>query len=479
MAITTATISGPILPPGAASPFEVEVTIEATSDNGTLKTTDGTKVFAGSESWQAIDGDELVVSGLMDLPQADILPPEARWRATFRFLRVPHGQPVPKMAPIVFALAGNTTWGNLVDVSGVSATDSLLAAIIAARDETFAARDEAVAAAGGVDLSNYYNKAEVDGLVDAVEPDLTDYYDKTEVDGIASGLASDTHDHDDRYREVSKYPRVIMPWYPGDPDPFWITEAIARPAGIEMRFKVTDESEVPAWILTNDEVVIPQVSLLPNVRVAGAFLEVNANASDVSPVIPATTQTGDSIWTIGSSNAAFVNPGAWTLVGELVNTGGANSISVWSKIAAGTTGATSTDAGTAVFMDFTGSTAVAGVVIAWEGPVAASAPSTLERTADQATLDLPAITPAASSTIIGISGIRYASVGTEDIGARTGWTELVDGSSQKGAAPNRGINVTVLDAAGESGVPVAASSATSQNSILVQSSALVFAVTKV
>lgn len=145
MAIALGTISGKILDASGVAPLRLEVTARAVAVNGTVKSTADNTLIAGEHSAQTQPDGSLSIT-LPLLPQAGVSPVDARWRATFSLLDRRYGQgqpPAPKS--IEFELTGDTSWADLVDVSGTPVTESLLAAVSTARDETLQARDEAVA----------------------------------------------------------------------------------------------------------------------------------------------------------------------------------------------------------------------------------------------------------------------------------------------------------------------------------------------
>lgn len=146
MAHLTATISGPIRRPDG-TPLPLKVTVQAVAISGTVKYTDTGEVIAGQAPATYDEDTGLLVLGpIPQLPQTAVSPPEARWRAKFELLKRRPGSTELPPPVIEFTLTGDTTWGDIIDVSGVPVTDTLMAYMETVRTETLTARDEAIEA---------------------------------------------------------------------------------------------------------------------------------------------------------------------------------------------------------------------------------------------------------------------------------------------------------------------------------------------
>ncbi len=258
-------------------------------------------------------------------------------------------------------------------------------------------------------------------------------------------------------------------WVVGDPAPPWLGN---RPAGMFAILILDDASQQPSWATSVDIPLIRTPLTVPSIRSVGSRQEEIANVGRIIVTSPADTVAGDSLWAVISANATTAVPAGWTLVAERINVGAGNSCSVFSKIAS------TADIGAATTFTFGGSTAADGIIFAWQGAVNVNTAVSSEQATDAQTHVLPAITPTAESTVVGISGVRYSIVaGDEDTLARTGWTEIWDNESKKSGAPNRGVYVATYNAGGAAGVAVASTSA-STAPIPVQTTSHVFAVVK-
>lgn len=120
MTITMATISGAFVRPDLGT-GAMTVYIEAATEGSRL--TSGGTVIAGKYGVQVDSSGNASVT-IPQLPQASILPADARWRIV---MLVGNDTYIKE-----FTLSGDTTWGAIVDVSGTTITSSILAAALAA-----------------------------------------------------------------------------------------------------------------------------------------------------------------------------------------------------------------------------------------------------------------------------------------------------------------------------------------------------------
>jgi hypothetical protein len=136
MPLTMGTISGAFVRPDLGI-GAMAVHIEAATD-GTRMTYSG-NVLAGSYKVR-LGSDGTAVATIPLVPQAGLLPADARWRLVMSvgFLQVYKKE---------FTLAGDVTWGSLVDVSGVPITVSIQAAATAAAAAAAASATAAAASA--------------------------------------------------------------------------------------------------------------------------------------------------------------------------------------------------------------------------------------------------------------------------------------------------------------------------------------------
>ena len=174
MVLDKATITGPINLPDD-TPFMLTVRIEAVADHGTVKAPGEGKVFAGFQTFTSAPNDDgdivLTVPDLPLLPQTGVTPEDARWRATFTPLQyVTGGQPQPTPpASIEFEHTGASLWDDLIDVSGVSATQALLDLVNDARNLTLAARIAAETARTGAETARTGSEAARDEAIEYVD----------------------------------------------------------------------------------------------------------------------------------------------------------------------------------------------------------------------------------------------------------------------------------------------------------------------
>ena len=125
MTILTSTITGKVLGP-TLKPLKVHVKITAVAQDGILRNiTDGSLIASEYTAETDVYGN--LTMTLPRLPQAAIEPVEARWLLSFG-----SGLKSAKPLPKEFYLTGDTTWGALVDVSGIPATSDALDKMIAA-----------------------------------------------------------------------------------------------------------------------------------------------------------------------------------------------------------------------------------------------------------------------------------------------------------------------------------------------------------
>jgi len=141
VALEYATITGPMLNPVGDALLRSHVFIEAAATDGRIKDTVGKVVYEGQKRLTP-DGQGNYTVRLPKLPQADIDPGDARWRLIFASRRVWYagaGWRTYTPDPIEFELTADKTWADLLDVSGVPVSESLIATLTTLRDETVAA----------------------------------------------------------------------------------------------------------------------------------------------------------------------------------------------------------------------------------------------------------------------------------------------------------------------------------------------------
>lgn len=144
MALTMGTISGTFLRPDLGS-GAMTVYVEAATDGSRL--TYNSSVIAGKYHVN-IAGDGTAMVTLPLLPQALMLPADARWRMVMLI-----GKDIYKKE---FTLSGDTTWGALVDVSETPLTSSLVdRAEAAAADAEASAAAAAASGGGGLAVMTY------------------------------------------------------------------------------------------------------------------------------------------------------------------------------------------------------------------------------------------------------------------------------------------------------------------------------------
>lgn len=146
MVLATGTISSKILLPDTVNPFRLVATLEAVSAHGIVKDTTTNTLIGGSITTISEPDGTLTFADIPLLPQADISPNDARWRVRFKAYDPPRGVMYDLPATVEFEMIGDLTWGNLVDISGVPMTDSILTQVLAAQAAAEAAATAAQAA---------------------------------------------------------------------------------------------------------------------------------------------------------------------------------------------------------------------------------------------------------------------------------------------------------------------------------------------
>lgn len=280
----------------------------------------------------------------------------------------------------------------------------------------------------------------------------------TELDGKAPF----SHTHDDRYPRLDQTTPILQ-WKTGDADPWWVA-GDERPPWLTMFIILGASDSVPTWKLAKDIVFVVDaaVDAAPTIRSFGSFTAMTSDTNTTSAVIPADCVDGDTLWfPVSTSGTTPTTPSGWSVEKAFLNSGASNSngLILYSRTLG--VGEAASLAGTTVAVTLGTTTSALGTVICWNGAVALDTSTTGVDDANTATTQIfPAITPGATpTTVVGIGGVRYNTLsGGTNIGTRSGWTEIIDRSTAKAGAPQRGLVVSTYDTDGASGVAISAAS---------------------
>jgi hypothetical protein len=287
----------------------------------------------------------------------------------------------------------------------------------------------------------------------------------TDVQFQLDGKAASDHTHDSRYPRLDQTSSILF-WKTGDADPWWVA-GNNRPANLTMFLVIGAEDTVPSWKIARDIIFVVDavINSAPTIRSFGSFTAMTSDSSSTSCVIPADCEDGDTLWLpIVTNGTTPTTPSGWSVAKAFLNSGASNSNGLILYARTLGSGDAASLAGTTVTVTLGTTTSALGTVICWNGAVALDTSTTGVDDANSSTAQtFPAITPGVTpTTVVGIGGIRYNTLsGGQNIGTRTGWTEVIDRATAKAGAPQRGLVVSTYDTDGESGTAISAATGNS------------------
>lgn len=315
-----------------------------------------------------------------------------------------------------------------------------------------------------VEIIGYPGSLISDGGDDGEDAGISDAV-QTALDTKAALL----HNHDDLYFEKSEI-TASLDWFEGDGDPSWVSSGV-RPTDLRVRYYVSDSDNVPDWgtagPLPRDTVRVKVGPSIPSIRGIGGFTAMTADSSSAVCTQPAEQLDGDTLWLmVASSNAVpdqinstIIASSGWTVLESTLTGDTTNGLTIYTKTAA------TADAGATVTVHLNATTSAVARIIAFKGGAAIDSHTTHTDVANTATAQtFKSVTPSTDTLIVGVSAIRYNALsGGTSVNTRTGWTELLDCTTAKAGAPQRGLLVSIRDAAGTASTATGDATATTTN----------------